>query len=58
MIFKSISSKKFWILNSYFMRKAGIKMGEGPGKIEILLDRIVKIAEELNKKERREKEDK
>lgn len=40
------------------MRKEGIKMGEGPGKIEILLDRIVKIAEELNKKERKEKEDK
>jgi len=31
-------------------------MGEGPGKIKIFMDRIVKIAEEVEKKEREKKD--
>ena len=30
-------------------------MGEGPGKVEIFMDRIVKVAEEVDKKEREKK---
>lgn len=33
-------------------------MGEGPGKVEIFMDRIVKVAEEVDKKEQEKKEDK